>query len=770
VTVYTTLPVPPRIQRLKSELFATRTEFCFARARIVTRIYRETKGQHTALRRAKALYAVFDEMPLLIRPGELIVGQRAAILAGRAVYPEYHLNGLTQETTPPEIWAFWDAERAGEARRIDERVKRAHPERLRLAEREKAAGYCTGAGSGFGHVIVDYEKAITWGFRAIIDQAQALLADTHQDDPEGRAFLEGVTIAAQGIIRWAERYAELAEREAATEQDNQRRQELLQIARTCRRVPAKPARDFREALQSFWFTHLAMHIEQYGWSISAGRLDQYLWPFYQRDLQDETLTQENAWELLLNLWVKFMENVGTHTQETVFQNLTLGGQDAEGQDQANELSTLCIDATVALRTNQPALSVRWHRNIDPAFWARVHAAIAQGLGMPALFSDEAILPALTSHGVSHEDALGYGIVGCVEASIPGKEQGVTAGGHINLAKALELALNDGRSTLTGTQIGLPTGDPRQFQDFDDLWQAYVTQVEYLAGLNILATHIAGEEQKQSGHCPLMSSLLDDCLTRRRDLVHGGTRYNLPGIAIYGPSNVYDGLMAIKRSVCDEGRLGWAELHQALKEDFGGYERVRQMLANSVPRFGNGDAEVDALANRVNAVHAEFCWNQVDSRNGRYTCGVWPVNAHVGAGHWTGATPDGRHAGAPLVDGVGACQGADRNGPTALLQSVARLDHARHWPAGNTCNIKFSPQSVRSNDGTKRMQELSTTFFVLGGQELQINVVDAATLLAAQAEPEAYADLVVRVAGYSAYFTRLGRDVQDEIISRTEQQV
>jgi formate C-acetyltransferase len=381
-----------------------------------------------------------------------------------------------------------------------------------------------------------------------------------------------------------------------------------------------------------------------------------------------------------------------------------------------------------------------------------------------------ILPALTSHGVSREDALGYGIVGCVEASIPGKEQGVTAGGHINLAKALELALNDGRSTLTGAQIGLPTGDPREFQDFGDLWQAYVTQVEYLAGLNILATHIAGEEQKRSGHCPLMSSLLDDCLTGRRDLVYGGTRYNLPGIAIYGPSNVYDGLMAIKRLVCQEGRLTWTELHQALLDDFDGHERVRQMLVHSEPRFGNGDVEVDALANQVNAVHAEYCWNQVDSRNGRYTCGVWPVNAHVGAGHWTGATPDGRHAGMPLVDGVGACQGADRSGPTALLQSVARLDNVWHWPAGNTCNIKFSPQSVRSKDGMQRMQELTTTFFELGGQELQINVIDAATLLAAQSEPEAYADLVVRVAGYSAYFTRLGRDVQDEIISRTEQQV
>jgi len=482
------------------------------------------------------------------------------------------------------------------------------------------------------------------------------------------------------------------------------------------------------------------------------------------------LSRERAWELLLNLWVKFMENVGTEVKATVFQNLTLGGQDAAGRDQSNELSSLCLDATVALRVNQPALSVRWHPNISPTFWDRVHRAIAEGTGLPALFNDETIIPALVAHGVAAEDAVGYGIVGCVEASIPGKEQGVTAGGHINLAKVLELALNDGRSTISGAQIGLPTGDPSTFTCFDDLWEAYVAQVEYLAGLNILATHIAGEVQKRGGHCPLMSSLLDDCLTRRRDLVYGGTRYDLPGIAIYGPSNVYDGLMAIRKWVCEEKRLTWGELHRALLDDFEGHEAVRQMLARRAPRFGNGIEEVDALANRVNAVHAEFCWRQVDSRNGRYTCGVWPVNGHVHAGHWTGATPDGRRAGMPLVDGVGACQGADRSGPTALLQSVARLNNVEHWPAGNTCNVKFSASSVRSDKGVHRLRDLTTTFMDLGGQELQINVVDAVTLRAAQEDPAAYGDLIVRVAGYSAYFTELRRDVQDEIISRTEQKV
>jgi formate C-acetyltransferase len=289
-------------------------------------------------------------------------------------------------------------------------------------------------------------------------------------------------------------------------------------------------------------------------------------------------------------------------------------------------------------------------------------------------------------------------------------------------------------------------------------------------LDILATHLAGEGQKRHGHCPLMSSLLDDCLVRRRDLVFGGTRYNLPGIAIYGPSNVVDGLMAVKRWVCEEQRVTWTELHRALVDDFAGHEPLRQLLAQRTPRFGNDIAEVDALANEVNAVHAEFCWRQVDSRNGRYTCGVWPVKGHVHAGHTTGATPDGRHAGMPLVDGVGACQGADRHGPTALLRSVARLNNVEHWPAGNTCNIKFAGRSVEDAAAVARIRDLVTTYMTLGGQQLQINVVDGETLREAQAHPEAYADLIVRVAGYSAYFTQLSRDVQEEIISRTAQRV
>jgi formate C-acetyltransferase len=372
---------------------------------------------------------------------------------------------------------------------------------------------------------------------------------------------------------------------------------------------------------------------------------------------------------------------------------------------------------------------------------------------------------MKSHGIARADAVGYGLVGCVEPCVPGKEQAMTAGGHINLAKALELALNDGKSMISGAQIGVATGVCESFATFDDLWQAYVAQVRYLAGLNIEAAVLAGEGQKRRGHCPLMSALLDDCLERRLDLVNGGTRYNLPGVAIYGPTNAYDGLMAIKRLVYEQKRITMAQLHEALLADFAGQEPLRQMLMHAAPRFGNDEAEVDELANRINAVHAEFCWERVDARGGHFTCGVWPVEGHVHAGVKTAATPDGRHSGAPLVDGVGACQGADRKGPTALLRSVANLNQVEHWPAGSTCNIKFSRGAIASAEGSQKLSALTTAYMQLGGQQLQINVVDTATLRAAQTDPTAYADLIVRVAGFSAYFVQLGRKTQEEIISR-----
>ncbi len=761
--------VSPRIARLKDDLMQTSSELCFERAEILTAAYQKYESEHPVLRRAKALHDVFCQLPIFIREGELIAGQRASKLAGRSVYPEYNLSHLDPQLIPAEIRQYW------QGKTISDLTHARYPETLLKAEKELACGYVTGASSGYGHVIVDYEKVINKGLVSICDEARHHLqtlddgaADDAADNLEQKMFLESVCITLEGVMKWARRYAKLADHLADVAADGDRQKELRLIARHCRQVPAGPARTFHEALQSFWFIHIALHIEQFGWSISAGRLDQYLFPFYSSALETGDLSEPELFELLQNLWIKFMENTDTGAGHTVFQNLTLGGQDENGNDMSNRLSFLCLDVMKSLKVNQPALSVRWHPKIDPAFWTAVHQAIARGMGMPAIFNDNVIIAALEARGVSREHAYQYGIVGCVEPCIPGSQYGVTAGGHLNCAKALELALNNGQSMLTKQAIGVRTGSVSSFNTFEDLWQAYQKQVAYLLDLNLIETDINGQIQKAFGQCPLMSSLLNDCLAQKKEMNQGGARYNLSGLSVFGSSDTCDSFMSIRKWVFDHALLDLESLRQLLISDFEDHPSFRLLFANKTPRYGNDVPEADDMINRVNAVHADYLSGKYDFRGGQYTCGVWPVNGHVDSGTWTAALPDGRQSGQPLADGVGPCQGADRQGPTALLRSVSKLNNLRHWPAGNTCNIKFSAAYMKQSADIERLRDLVTTFMILGGQELQINVLDQKTLLDAMEFPEKHADLIVRVAGYSAYFTRLSRQVQQEIVSRTVQ--
>ena len=748
----------PRIRALREEYFATPYGWDFERAKAVTRAYQKTEGESAVLRRAKAFYEVLTTVPLYIRPGELLVGSRSSALCCRTTYPEYTL--ASNDDWPEDIRAYW------EGKTVREACAELQSDVVRDNDAEMTCGYVTGSAHGFGHLIVDYEKAIRRGYRAIRQEAEAELprAATQKE----RDFLTAVTITCDAVIAWAHRYADLAE-SAAESSEPDRAAELREIARICRRVPEYPAESFHEALQCFVFTHLAVHIEQYAWSVSAGRFDQYMYPYFRRDLDSGALTQDGAWELLLSLWMKFMENIHDGIGETLFQNFTIGGQDADGQDQSNELSHLCLDATAATRFIQPALSLRWHPNIAPDFWAHAMEVIGQGMGMPALFNDQVIMAELEHNGIPHEEALDYAIVGCVEPSVPGREEAMTAGGHLNPTKVLELTLHNGRSGLTGKKLGIPTGDPKEFQDFETFFDAYARQMRYIASVNLQEAQLVSDVQKQLVPCPFTSSLLSDCIREHRDMVDGGTRYSLSGVCIIGATNAVDGLLNLQKLVYEQKRCTMAELIHALDTDFAEDEVLRQLMLHQPVRFGNDVPEADAMANRVYGVHAAFNSDHADARGGHYTSGVWPVNTHVFSGIHTAASPDGRKSGAPLVDGVGPVQGTDRNGPTALLRSVASLNNIEQWAGGNTCNIKFSASSVRTENALRNIGFMSDTFMRLGGQELQINVVDNSVLLDAQAHPEQYQDLVVRVAGYSAYFTRLSRAVQDEVISRNTQE-
>lgn len=748
----------PRIEKLREEYFASSFGTCYERAMAVTRSYKATEGEAVVLRRAKAFYEVLTTVPIYLRPDELLVGSRSSGLCLRTTYPDY--APISAEDCPEEVREYWPGKTVRDASR------EVFTDAIRDNGAEMTCGYVTGTDTGFGHLIVDYEKAIRKGYRAIREEAEAELprAATQKE----KDFLTAVMIISDAMIAWAHRYADLAEREAETAAPD-RAAELREIARICRRVPEFPAESFHEALQCFVFVHLAVHIEQYGWSVSAGRFDQYMYPYFAGDLERGVITEDTAWELLLSLWMKFMENVHEGVGATTFQNFTVGGQDAQGRDMSNSLSHLCLDAMAATRFIQPAISLRWHRNIDPDFWAHAMECIGQGMGMPALFNDEIIMTALEKNGVAHEDALGYAIVGCVEPSVPGKEEAMTAGGHLNPTKVLELTLNRGCSMQTGKKLGLDLGDPADFADFASLFDAYARQMRYIAGINIQAAQIASESQMRMVPCPMTSSLLDDCIAEHRDMVDGGTRYSLPGVCIIGATNAVDAMLNLKKLVYEQKRFTLPQVCEALRTDFEGNEVMRQMMLRQKVRFGNDIPEADEMANRLYGVHAEFNTMHADSRGGHYTSGVWPVTTHVASGMHTAASPDGRKAGTPLVDGVGAVQGADRSGPTALLRSAASLANVDQWAGGNTCNIKFSASSVRTANALENMGRMARTFMELGGQELQINVVDNSMLLDAQAHPENYQDLVVRVAGYSAYFTRLSRAVQDEIISRNEQE-
>ena len=749
----------PRIQALRDEYFAQEYGWCFERAYAVTRSYKKTEGEPAVLRRAKAFYEIVTTVPLYIREGELLVGSRSSVLCKRTTYPEYQLT--SNQDWPEEVQSYF------EGKTVRDYCHELFTDPVAANDREMTCGYVTGTATGYGHLIVDYEKALKKGYKAIREEAEAEMRNAKT--AKEKAFLEAVCIISDAMIAWAHRYADLAEEKAAETEDPKRREELLEIARICRKVPEYPAESFHEALQSFVFVHYAIHIEQYGWSVSAGRFDQYMFPYYEKDIVTGALTEDEAWELLLSCWMKFMENIHDGVGATAFQNLTIGGQDAEGKDMSNALSHLILDATAATRFIQPAVSLRWHKNIDPDFWMHAMEVIGQGMGMPALFSDDVIMNALELNGVSHEDALNYGIVGCVEPSTSGMEQGMTSGGHLNLAKVVELVMFNGRSGNTGEMLGIETGDPCTFPDFETFFDAYERQIRYIASVNIQAAQIAADAQKHLVPCPMTSSLLSDCIREHRDMVDGGTRYSLSGVCILGATNAVDSMMNIKRLVYEEKKIGMAELVEALRSDFEGREPLRQLLLHQPDRFGNDKEEADAMANRVYGAHAAFNKEHADARNGHYTNGVWPVNTHVATGIHTWANPDGRHAGTPLVDGVGAVQGIDTHGPTALLCSAASLDNVHQWEGGNTCNIKFSASSVKTENALRNIGFMTDTFMRLGGQELQVNVVDNSVLYDAQEHPENYADLVVRVAGYSAYFTRLSRDVQNEIISRNTQE-
>jgi formate C-acetyltransferase len=781
-----------RGQRLRKRVITVDPYICIERARLVTRASRESAGEHVLVQRSRIFDHVLRNISVYILDDELVVGHQASTQRSAPLYPEFAVEWVHQEIdtfetrpqdrfiTPDEvkrefreeIYPYW------KGRTLSDRLYSYLNEEIRL-QRFVATVFSVGLheDGGLGHVALDYAKVLQRGLDGIKDEIREKLEDLviwRPEDYEKKLFYESCISQCDSVIAFAGRYAAKAREMANAEDDPGRRAELLRIAENCEWVPRNPARTFHEALQSFWFVQLVPQIYDNGVSISPGRFDQYMFPFYSADLNEGRLTREQAQELLEATWVKFTEPIKVyraadaafHAGYPMGQNLCISGVAPNGLDATNDLSYRCLEAHSHMLLMQPNFSARVHHNSPQLYLMKVAEAIRLGNGMPQITNDEVFVTALANIGVALEDAREYVPVGCVE-SAPINAWGRCNGGYTNLTKIVELALNNGKCRITGKQVGPETRDPRLFESFDDVVEAYRKQMRY--AIQTLATwdNLIDRTHAELMPTPFTSILVGDCIEKGRDVTEGGARYNWTGPLGVGIANAGDSLMAVKRAVFEDKSVSMNELIDALDNDFEGKEDLRQILINRVPKYGNDIPEVDLLVKLATDILFDTLKDFETYRGGPFVGSLLPVASYVAFGMTTGATPDGRKAKERLADGISPTTGMDVNGPTAVFKSVCRIDH-RRCPNGVIFNQKINPAVISSQEGMRKFIELIRTYVKMGGGHIQFNVVSADMLKDAQKNPEKHRGLVVRVAGYSAFFHEIHRDVQDSIIARTEQ--
>jgi formate C-acetyltransferase len=779
-----------RVARLRAQSLNTKPWLSIERAALLTDFYARARIASTPILRARALEYVMEHKTIYIGEGELIVGERGPRPKGTPTFPELCCHSLrdfeilhTREKisycVPPEaievqsekVIPYWE----GRSMRD-----------LIFAEMtpEWKEAYAAGIYTEFmeqrapGHTVlgdVTYRKGLL-DLKA--DIAASLARLDFFDDPEALAKqeeLQAMSIACDAVIRFAQRHAEKARELAAVEKDEQRRLELETIAEVCEHVPAHAPRNFWEALQSYWFIHLGVVTELNTWdSFCPGRFDQHLYPFYKRGLEDGTLTEAQARELLECLWIKFNNQpappkVGVTAAEsgtyTDFANINIGGMKPDGSDGVNELSYLMLDVIDEMRLLQPSSNIQLSKKNPDRFLKRAAEIIRKGWGQPSVFNADMVVEELLRQGKTIEDARWGGTSGCVETGAFGKEAYILTG-YFNLTKVLEIALNNGVDPRTGKRIGIETGDPRGFTSYEQVFDAFRRQLRHFIDIKIRGNNVIERLYARHMPAPFLSVLVDDCIAKGRDYNDGGPRYNTTYIMGVGPGTTTDSLSAIRYHVFDQKHLTMPELLDALAANFEGHERTRLLLWNKTPKYGNDDAYADGILRDVFDAFYDAINGRQNTKGGTYRVNYLSTTCHVYFGAMTGPTPDGRRASEPLSDGISPVQGADRHGPTAVLKSAARMDHAR--TGGTLLNQKFTPSVLASEQGLENLAHLVRAYFKMDGHHIQFNVVTAETLRAAQAEPEKYRDLIVRVAGYSDYFCDLTVALQNEIIARTEQ--
>lgn len=792
-----------RIHKIREQSLHAKQYVCVQRARYLTEAYIEYEAEPMILRRAKAFARVLEKMDLFIEDGQLLAGTQASSLRAAAIFPEYCsqwiIDEIDQLEKRPGDKFFVRAEDREEllniarwwrGKTVQDRCMAVLPQEVKDVYSMSVLSANGNMTSGDGHIMLDFERILALGAEGIIAQAREKLrgldvAENHGDYKKS-VFYESVITAYEGVIAFAERYAALAGRMADRAETPERREELTRMAEICRRVPRHPARSFAEAVQSVWFAHLLSQIESNGHSMSFGRLDQYLYPFYRRDLSAGLLTEEDATELLACLWLKSFGIVKirpwSHTRFSgggpTYQNLTLGGITPEGENAVNDLTMICLDSVAETRLPQPNVSARYNEKNPDSYLDRCLEVVRLGFGMPALHGDRMMIDSLVSRGVSRADANNYAIVGCIEPIIPGKCGYRSAGmSFTNFAKMLEITLAGGKDPETGLVLCPLEGDLTTFRSFDEVMRGYQTIIDRVAKLRVEGENYIDysiEELVPEAFC---SGLVQDCMGRGKTAKEGGSVYDLVTGPETGIVNAANSLIALKKLVFEDKAVTAQELDHALKTNFSGVEgeRLRQMLVNRAPKFGNDDEEVDGLANTVYQMFIRRQEQYPTARAGRgpigclsYPCTA-TISGNVPSGVHVGATPEGRFAGEPLTEGCSPYHGTDRKGPTAVLHSVARMPNTK-ITGGNLLNLKFSPEAFADNAGRERMRGMIQAFFAMDGWHVQFNIVSTETLRRAQAHPEEYRDLVVRVAGYSALFNDLEPKTQDDIIERTEHEL
>ncbi len=779
-----------RVARLRRQSLEAQPSISAERAVLMTQFYRQaTELVSSPVLRARAFQYLLEHKAIFIGEGELIVGEKGPAPKATPTYPELCCHSLadldilhSREKIPfavhPETQAvyqetmipFW------RGRSMRDLIFQ------QMTDEWKAA-YEAGIFTEFmeqrspGHTVLD-NKIYSMGMLGFKNKIAASLdALDYLADPDAYAKqeeLRAMEICADALVHFAQRHAQEAQDQAQTEVDPQRKAELERIAQVCSRVPAHAPRDFWEALQYYWFVHLGVTIELNPWdAFCPGRLDQHLLPFYRDGLQSGALTHESAEELLQCFWIKFNNQpappkVGVTAAEsstyTDFAQINLGGVREDGSDAVNEVTFLLLDVIEEMRLLQPSSSVQVSKKNPDRFVKRAARIISTGFGQPSVFNTDLIVQELVRMGKTVTDARNGGSSGCVEVGAFGKEN-YNLTGYFNMPKVLELTLNNGLDPRTGQRIGLETGNAAEFATFEELFEAFRAQLQHFVDIKVRGNNVIERLYATHMPAPFLSLLIDDCIATGRDYHDGGARYNTTYIQGVGLGTMADALAAIKYWVFDRQTVTMSDLQAVLQDDFVGHERTHQLLHNKTPKYGNDDDYADGIMQSVFEAYFEAIEGRPNTKGGTYHINLLPTTCHVYFGSVTGATPDGRRAGTPLSEGISPVQSADRSGPTAVIKSAGKMDHAR--TGGTLLNLKFAPQLLESDDALEKLVHLIRTYFRLDGHHIQFNVVDAATLRAAQRNPELHRNLIVRVAGYSDYFCDLGRELQDEIIARTE---